>query len=82
MTYSVIFMLAWYYVLRHTKNMNKKHLFGPPKKMENDGTGNCELCGKELGAFKWREHEHTACSKAHVEELMRLELLDLEQDME
>jgi len=59
-----------------------KPLFGEPRKIENTTGGNCDLCGKDLSATKWVEHEHTACSKAHCLELQRLERADLEQDDE
>ncbi len=34
-----------------------------PVKIANDGTGQCDGCGKDLGVWKWRFNESTGCTK-------------------
>jgi hypothetical protein len=39
-----------------------------PKKVPNDGTGQCDGCGGPLKAFKWRMGESTGCTKRCCED--------------
>lgn len=43
-------------------------LSSTPKKVNNTSGGNCDNCGKDLGASKWVYYESTGCSKKCAEE--------------
>lgn len=46
------------------------------KKISNDGTGQCDNCGKELGASKWRKGESTGCTKRCADEDYQRDLIE------